>query len=436
MSVRAPFDTQINPKTPKKTNPQPNTTMKTLTFYNRLNPIKWVTKFLLLAGLATVMGSTLYADYTWTGAGDSNFWNPANWSAGYGNSYGVSDIFAMDSINVTQPNGTIASGVEVDGTGSPANAPVLHIVGVGTNRGWVSIGATPSWASYGGNGVIFQTSGTVTNAYADAIGINVAAYTTGTAPMSTGTYNFGGTSAGTAPAFIPTTGQGQSNLGVTQIQVGGAGNGTMNLTGYGRIVCQNAHGLSVGVDQVWGSGHTGTSVLSITGGNLSITTNAFTLYGANSTLSETIDSTGISTINATTSAVFGTGCYFNLSLGTGFSGTMGQVFTLLSCSSGAIAGSFSNLANGGTYTTDGYTFLATYGTGFLTDTFTLEITAVPEPSAALFVMTGLMGMGLTARRRIRSGDRMMGGKSTVLDPDSACTGKRGRSIHASGDSDS
>jgi len=347
--------------------------------------LKSFLKYFLVAGISSLMGSSLFAaNYSWIGGTDNNYFNAANWNAAGNNNYGVTDIIQLDNAGViaAAPN-TIISGVCVDGTGSAANAPVLTITSsVATNAGWVSIGELPGITAAGpGDGIIYQTSGTITNAYLTSIGINVAAYSSSSA-QSSGTYNFGGTSAGTAPSFVASVNGG--NPGQNGILIGGGGNGVMNLSGYGTIATQGTwYGIAIGNDRLWSGRTQGSGLLSITGGNLSITTSNFYMNGANSILSDTIDSTGISTIFSTGTAGginggvwIGSGSVFQLKLGTGFSASLGQVFTIIS-TAGTVSGTFSNLANGGVYTVSGYSFLALYGNSVSNDSFTLKVTGIP-----------------------------------------------------------
>jgi len=390
--------------------------MKTMTFYNRLNFVKSITKFLLVAGLVSVMGYSLHAGtaYTWTGATDNNFYNSGNWSAGWVNNYSQWDDIQSDNANVTQTGGQINSGIDVSGTGLAANAPVLNITGkVATNAGWIGIGQIYGAGGsefVAGNGIINQTTGTISSyASSNQMGISVASFNHYGAALSSGTYNFGGTSAATAPAFIQTSG----TANINGIQIGGGGNGVMNMTGYGTIQVGGAWwSLCIGEDRLWSTGHAGTGVLNITGGNLSIQTSNMYIGGTNSTLHDTIDSTGISTIyssgtgGGTNYGVYITsGAHFNLTLGTGFSATVGQVFKIIdSACPFSGAGYFSGLPEGGTISDSGYTFTASYlGTSivFGGEAFALTVTAVPEPQAWVMMFSGfatLMG-GRRMRRK-------------------------------------
>jgi len=398
--------------------------MQTLSFYNRSNPLKSVTKFLLIAGVSCLMGSSLFAQtFTWTGNADTNFWNAANWTpAGYNNPGGAFLLFSKDSSVVTAPiNGTVYSRIVVSGTGLAANAPTLNInANVSTvSGGRVTIGESIDFpGSIAGYGIINQTSGTMTNNSGSVTGVIVAAYKSSGQPMSSGTYNFGSTSAGTAPAIVPT------GAGVDGIMIGGGGNGVMNLTGYGTLNLQSGwYSLCVGQDRIWNGASGGSGALNITGGNLSIHTTNFYLGGANSTLSETLDgsgATGVSTIfcSGTARGINGgvwisNGTHFSLTLGTGFSATVGQAFTIIDSASafdgGTASGAslanpiFSGLSEGGTISANGYTFSVTY-TGASSysggDAFILTTTAVPEPQTWVMMFSGFaMLMGGRRMRR-------------------------------------
>jgi len=357
----------------------------------------------LIAGIFCLMGSSLFAgNTTWLGTTNNNYNNAANWttSPAYTGDNNQTDIISLDNANLVMA-GNIASGVMVCGTGTVGSAPTLNIThNIIGNMGWVSAGA--AWAGIqgeptSGSGIIIQTSGTVANQYAQSMGLNIADYAPGT-----GTYDFGGTSAGTAPVFEGLVNGG--NPGQSQILIGGAGNGTLNLTGYGTIIVQNGYGLTLGNDPVWSKGHAGTGLLSITGGHLSILTQKLNLYGSNSTLSDTIDNTGISTIfsNGTSagSVTIGNGSIFNLTLGVGFTATQGQVFTIIDSAS-PFTGTFSGLGEGSIITNSGYVFAVTY-TGSSSygggDALDLTVTSVPEPQTWAMMVAGF-GMLVMGRRR-------------------------------------
>ncbi|WP_269523642.1 beta strand repeat-containing protein [Coraliomargarita parva] len=74
--------------------------------------------------------------------------------------------------------------------------------------------------------------------------------------------------------------------------------------------------------------------------------------------------------------------------------TVGQIFTVID--GGTINGYFSNLADGGTISSNGVTMLAAYSGGDLT----LEVTAIPEPSAyAMALALAVCGLVIVRRRK-------------------------------------
>jgi len=376
---------------------------------SRLNRLTSIQKCLLIAGLASVMGSSLYAgsNWTWTGASDNVFSNTANWSpSGFANADNQEAIITTDSANVVMTAPTHA-GIIVAGAGTGAATPVMNITqDVAGNFGWLSAGAIWSNAQgepTSGNGIINFTSGTYSTVYGNQAAVNVGTYAAGY-----GTFNFGG-SSGSAPVIDPTAG-GVSNA-YSLLIIGGVGHGTANLTGYGTIVITGSsfygvHGITIGYDPIWYGGNAGSGQLNITGGNLSITTNALVTNGANSTLSDTIDATGISTIYSSGtgagSVTIGSGSVFNLTLGTGFSATVGQTFKIMDSACG-FTGTFSGLSEGDTISDNGYTFAVTY-TGASSfsggDAFDLTVTAVPEPQTWIMMFSGFaMLMGARRMRR-------------------------------------
>jgi len=401
--------------------------MKSPIFNNRPNPLKSVTKFLLIAGLATVMGSSLHAAvYTWTGSTDNNFYNSGNWSAGWVNNYSQYDTILSDNANVTQTGGQINGGVVVSGTDLAGNAPVLNIAGnIATNSGWVAVGQLYSGGGgaelNAGNGIINQTTGTISSyAATNNMGISVASFNHYGAALSSGTYNFGGTSLATEPAFVQQVSLSATNA--TGLMIGGGGNGVMNLTGYGKLQLGRTgyYSLCIGGDRLWGSPTNGTGVLNITGANLSISTDNFYMNGANTTLNVTLDATDIGGLASTifcsgTARGINGGVYFNnsggqshfsLTLASGFSATVGDKFTIIDSASafdGSGTKSFAGFAEGSTYSSNGYTFAVTY-TGASSysggDAFVFTTTAVPEPQTWVMMFSGFaMLMGGRRMRR-------------------------------------
>jgi len=384
--------------------------MKPQLIPNWPNPLKSAAKLLLLAGFSCLMGSTLFAvNQTWTGAVDNNFWTSGNWGvSGTTPVQNLSSYITTPGANVIiPPGGSNGSGlIGVYGDTTQGAAPVLNMI---SGAFFYCNGSSLRIGSYmtNGGGVFNQTGGEIC-ASNPSLPINIAAAQGTPYANASGTLNFGGPTNANKPVDALGNGGGFAPINVGQ-SVGETG--VLNFTGYGTF---NTAGTQTnnGFNGAQGPGGSislgasgGNGTISITGGNLSILTGTLNLGGATSgtaTLKETIDTTGISLINAAQIVSIGAHAYFNLSLGTGFSATNGQVFTLMSTAT-QISGAFANLANGGTVTVNSYTFLATYGTNFSNDTFTLTVTAVPEPSSALFVLSGLTGMVLGLRRRSRAG---------------------------------
>jgi len=96
---------------------------------------------------------------------------------------------------------------------------------------------------------------------------------------------------------------------------------------------------------------------------------------------------------------------FDLVLGSSFTPTIGDSFTLIDMmdSSSSISGAFSNLPNGSTIVVDGFTFLANYAGGTGNDLVLTVTTPVPEPATwAALAGAGALGFAFWRRRRAQS----------------------------------
>ena len=348
------------------------------------------------------MGSGLFAaTSTWTGAVSSLYEDGAgawsNWTAPCGSN--VTCYIKLSGANVTAGTGPTtgvddwiaAAGVlYVSGTGT---APILNF-NVGRqcylNNGQLNVGSGGN--NYGGTvNLNYGILDGFYNGSTNILNLNIAAQT-GSFVNATGTMNFGNDTAPTGitmPSYLGgTAGAG----GAVNVGQHAGENGTLLLHGYGTFTTYNTYGSSAGkvayatttfnasngIGSIVIAGNGGIGTLSVTGGHLTIGTGALTL-GANggiAYLNVTIDASGISPITATTGISLGTGSFFNLALGSDFSATMGQSYTILSSANGVISGVFSNLADGGLYTANGYAFVANYGNNS-SKTFTLTVTKVP-----------------------------------------------------------
>jgi len=379
-------------------------------------------KFFLIAGLFCMTESDLFAaSMTWSGTTDTNWRVSTNWIGGVVPGSGDIAYIKTSGAVVNAGSGPsggddyIAAGGQLYLQASGV-APVFNMQTgrqLFCNNGNIVVGSGGS--NYGG---VFNVIYGILNGYYNGnnniLNLNIAASGAGYT-NATGTMNFGLATAPTGitmPSYLGGTG---GTGAVVQVGRYSGETGVLNLSGYGVFTTYNGYGGATGnvayattaynstngIGAITIGGNGGNGTLSIAGGHLTIGTGTLTLgaNGGTAYLNETIDSSGISTITATAGVSLGTGSYFNLTLGSGFSATLGQTYTLIS-TNGAITGAFSNLADGGTYTDNGYAFIASYGTG-TSNTFTLRVTMVaPEPQTWMMMATGL-GMLMGGRRMCR-----------------------------------
>ena len=346
---------------------------------NRLgNPIP---KSLLIAGFSCMMGSSLFATtYKWAGAltgdlNDTTQWTPsATGLPSWNNEFDIETPGA----NVTQ-SANVNIGQMM--TGSASGAPTVLNITHQISSNWDTISAGSSWFYNNAQGTINHTAGAIVplnNGDAMWILVGCSAGSTG----NVGTYNFGGPSPGPS---ITSTGGTAFGAGIA---IGGnSGNhGVMSLSGYGTINIP-AEPIYIGTRDCWGSPN-GNGILNITGGNLSI--NAGYLYvgghfltdhgpwaAGNSTalLNVTIDSTGISPINASTVQIDSAASFSaNLS---GVSPTIGDVYTIIN-STNPISGTFFGLAEGGYLLAGSQWFTISYLSNKVTITAAATPTSLPR----------------------------------------------------------
>jgi len=358
-------------------------------------------KCFLIAGVSCLMGTGLFATapVSWTGGAVESSWSSSsNWqSSGINVTPDVTSLVTISTPGaIVDANGVTNSSntVTLQGDITAGLAPVLNISNSGTfymNGGSFYVGNS---AVANSGGVINITAGVVQR---DTISTdNLGGYIggSGAATNCSGTFNLGGVTGANA------TFNGGSG-GQIKLAGGGAGEtGVMNFTGYG----------SFSIEQLACARSGGNATINVTGGNLSLNitagSNGLTLNDGNAAsvchLNYTIDSTGVSPFHTTQLSIgAGGGSYFTLTLGTGFSATVGQQFAII-IDSGTRTGTFTGLSEGGTISTDGYTFSAsytsTYGGG--ANDFVLTTTAVPEPQTFALMFAGL-GMLLGGRRMRR-----------------------------------
>jgi len=359
-----------------------------------------LTKLFLVAGLSCLIGTSLFAQSTWNGSVDNNWATANNWTPSGVPSGGSNPLIALPNAIVNESTGFSCNLVQVAGdiTGG-GTAPTMNILGGTCNGYYTYTGCLNSGGGTNLTGITNFTSGLIQRSG----GLNYALYIGDSGANNTGYYNFGSSTAVGAPTY-----NGQTGAQV-HVATGASDTGVLSLSGYGTFSTTGSNSV------IYIASYKGNGTLNVTGGNLSITTGAMVL-GATSgtaTLNETIDSTGISTIFCSTPSSFGgtkglaiggTTPHFNLTLGTGFSTTVGHTFTLID-SAVPITGTFTGLAEGATISDAGYTFSVTYtGVSSYTggDAFALTTTAVPEPQTWAMLFSGI-GMLMGFRRMRRNG---------------------------------
>ncbi|MDD5198531.1 MAG: autotransporter-associated beta strand repeat-containing protein [Terrimicrobiaceae bacterium] len=128
------------------------------------------------------------------------------------------------------------------------------------------------------------------------------------------------------------------------------------------------------------------------GGPLTLNSDAQYKFELNSTtgLADKIIANGVTITGATFN-------FTDLALGSGI--TIGTVFTIIDNTGAGPMGTFSNLANGGSFNSGNYHYVANYSGGDGND-LTLTATAVPEPSVASALgFTGLLAICVLVLRR-------------------------------------
>lgn len=314
----------------------------------------------------------------------------------------------------------------------------------------IASGATVGTLTTGLTNAINDTAAVTVNGTLDLSGTGATAETIGSlAGTNTGAFLTVGKSGATSGGLIVGDASSTSFAGVIRDGAAGAGStaftkqgsGTLTLTGAntytgstsviggGTLIISNTTGSGTGTSNVAvnGSGTTlgGTGTISgaVTLGNATadavlnpgpkgtnatsgsvgtLTTGALTLTGANTvhidafgTAANQWDKLGVSSGGVT----LGTTSTLELSIASSLSFTAGTTYTLIDKgAAGAISGTFSGIVEGGTYTFNGYDFMASYVGGDGND-FTL--TVVPEPStwaAGAFICIAL---AYTQRSRVQ-----------------------------------
>jgi autotransporter-associated beta strand protein len=337
---------------------------------------------------------------------------------------GVDPHAAGVAFNNADRNNTLTS---LNGAHLPSNRVVLLVAdtdpgGTATLTSW-GLSVTGTAASSGtftpGAGATLSDpgSGSVNNVGAT---LNVTGADGGSLLMNfAGSTTFSGGITGTAG--ITKTGAGTLTLSAAGTYTG---NTTVNA---GTLLVTNTTGSATGTGNVTvnGSGTllggTGTISGTVTLGNVTpgavinpgpagangtagsvgtLTTGALTLTGAN-TLH--IDASGTLTSNwdklVANGVTLGATSTLQLSIASGLTFAFGSQYILIDNTSlSAISGTFAGIAEGGTYTFDGYQFMASYLGGNGND---LVLTSVPEASTWLGGTLALGFVAFAQRRRLR-----------------------------------
>ena len=360
--------TQMNPKTtPPKHNNYMNPRM------NRL--IQPFSKSFLIAALSCVMGTSVYAaTYEWAGASTGNINDSTQWTPTATGIPAWNNLFYIET-----PGAVISQTANINVgqlmIGSASGAPVVFNMthNVSSNNGTISAGA--SWNFNTAAGTINHTAGQARPDYnGGALWILVGCATN---HYNSGIYNFGGASPG--PSIVETgTGTGCG------IAIGGGNHntGVMSLSGYGTITLNDP--IYIGTRDCW-SDTNGNGTLNITGGNLAINVGAFyagghqgsssiLAGGSSATLNVTIDSTGISAINAPIVQIDSlAGLTVSVS---GTSPTVGDVYTIIN-STNPIVGSFTDQPEGSYVKAGSYWFTISYLSNKVTLTSVDAPTSLP-----------------------------------------------------------
>ncbi|MEM1210747.1 MAG: PEP-CTERM sorting domain-containing protein [Planctomycetota bacterium] len=320
----------------------------------------------------------------WSGS-ISNAWEDAgNWTGGVPVAASEPGVINLDGANVISSGATnSARGIDV---GSTTGVATLNLTGGQLSSNAVVRVGYESGSAF--SGVLNHTAG--------ALRISVGTPGSGNRDLQigiggngvlSGTYNFGGAQVDAPDFFL------DSRRVTVAVRANQAG--TINMTDYGTFFAREMVLSAVN----------GTSLLSITGGNLAIDIGvnglSFNPNGLGSaTLRAVIDDTGFSTIDVNGVASFidgsGPGSIFDLQLGAGYVHTPGTVFEVINASGGFGGdGDFTNVSDGDVLDISGNLFAASYTTEVFSLT-ALPTVEIPEPGTALLSLIG--GVLLISRR--------------------------------------
>lgn len=283
----------------------------------------------------------------------------------------------------------------------------LSVTGTAASSGTFTPGAG-AWLSDPNSSAVNNVGATLNTTGAD--GGSLLMIFAGTTTFSggiTGTAGITKTGAGTLIISAPGTYTGNTTFNAGTLLVT---NTTGSATGTGNVTVNGSGTLLGGTGIITGSvtlgnttpgavinpGPVGTNGTAGSVGTLTI--GALTLTGAN-TLH--IDASGTSTGNwdqlVANGVTLGTTSALQLSIASGLTFTFGSQYILIDNNSlSAISGTFSGITEGGTYTFDGYQFVASYLGGTGND---FVLTAVPEPATWIGGALALLAIAFTLRGR-------------------------------------
>ncbi len=328
-----------------------------------------------------MMASSLFATtYTWAGASSGNINDSTQWTPTATGIPAWNNVFYIETAgtNVTQTANVNVGYLEVGSlSGAPAVFNMSH--NISSNNGQIAVGAIDG--HNGVSGTINQTAGEFFEQYnGGGAWVRVMIGCLNSVTGNTGIYNFGGPSPG--PTIYATGSNTISSPSGILIGGGTSNHGTLSLSGYGTI--NLADPIYIGTLDSWGTS-SGNGTLNITGGNVSINVGA--LYagghvsgssivagGTTAALNETINSTGISTINATTVRI-DTLATLSVTL-SGVSPSVGDVYTLIQ-STNPITGTFAGLTEGGYLQSGSQWFTISYQSDKVTITAIATPTSIP-----------------------------------------------------------
>lgn len=306
----------------------------------------------------------------------------------------VVDVLGSTTFGATTNALNVSSGAGTTQVNLSATADTT----VGSLSGTKGAGANQIFG--GGGSRLFTVNQTTSGTYAGEIRGGSTTFVLGS--LSNSSLTLAGANAYTGSTIVNAgtllVGDGTAgsvSTGTVTVNAGTLGGSRASGNNFGgAVVVGNSSGSA---DAILSAGTNGTTGRLASAGNLSLNSDAdfvFDLVTTTGSVASDLFSvnggTGTTTIN--------TGAFFTLNATGDNSGlTVGQTFTVIDGSLfNGTSGVFSNLADGGTITGNGATFLASYAGGDLI----LTVTVVPEPGACALLVLGLTTLTIFGRRRM------------------------------------